>query len=161
MAVFAHEVGHSFDPCRWSAFYEGVWPFEKVGQCLRSDKSVGAKARDDSKLEAFQKAGRISSELGAALKANPTCNKLVYPPAGIQADQLPETFADWFSAEVISRYKNLDVSKLRLDLCEGKNLVEGSSYPANGLRQGKIYYAHPVIRKLLKSNEENDHYCSM
>ncbi len=162
MAVFAHEIGHSFDSCRWSAFYDGVWPFEKVGQCLRSDKSVGAKTRDDSKLEAYNKAGRITAELVVALKANPTCNKMVYPPAGVQADQLPETFADWFSAEVISRHKNLDVSKLRLDLCEEKSLMEGSSYPANDLRQEKIYFSQPAIKKLLKDKaEDKDSYCSM
>ena len=161
IAVFAHEIGHSFDPCRWSAFYDGPWPFEKVGQCLRSDKSVGAKTRDDGQMEAFKNNGKITLELMNALKANPTCNKLVYPVAGIQADQLSETFADWFSAEVISSYKNLNVIKLRIDLCDDKDLVEGSSYPANHLRQQKIYHAHPVIRKLLKLNEENDDYCPL
>lgn len=161
IAVFAHEIGHSFDSCRWGAFYEGSWPFEKVGQCLRSNKSVGAKKRDDTKLEDFNKSGKLSSELVTALKANPTCNKLVYPTGGIQADQLPETFADWFSAEVISGYQGLDVSKLRLDLCEDKNLVEGSSYPTNYLRQTKIYYAHPVIFKLIKPIKDNNSYCSL
>jgi hypothetical protein len=162
IAVFAHEIGHSFDPCRWSAFYEGEWPFQKVGQCLRSDKSVNAKTRDDSKLEAFQKNGKISGELVKALKANPTCNKLAYPSQGIQADQLPETFADWFSAEVISRVKDLDVSRLRLDLCEEKTLVDGSSYPANHVRQENIYYAQPVIKNLLKDKSQSKgDYCSM
>jgi len=162
IAVFAHEIGHSFDPCRWSAFYEGEWPFKKIGECLRSDKSADAKVRDDSKLEAFQKSGKISSELVKALKANPTCNKLAYPAQGIQADQLPETFADWFSAEVISRLKNLDVSHLRLDLCEEKTLVNGSSYPANHVRQENIYYAHPVIKNLLKDKSKSKgRYCSM
>jgi hypothetical protein len=162
IAVFAHEIGHSFDPCRWSAFYEGKWPFQKVGQCLRSNKSANAKTRDDSKLEAFQKSGKISGELVKALKANPTCNKLAYPAQGIQADQLPETFADWFSAEVISRLKELDVSRLRLDLCEEKTLVEGSSYPANHVRQENIYYAQPVIKNLLKDKSQSKgNYCSM
>lgn len=162
IAVFAHEIGHSFDPCRWSAFYEGEWPFQKVGQCLRSDKSANAKKRDDSKLEAFQKSGKISKELVQALKANPTCNKLAYPAQGIQADQLPETFADWFSAEVVSRLKNLDVSKLRLDLSEEKTLVEGSSYPANHVRQENIYYAQPVIKNLLiDKSQSKGNYCSM
>ena len=162
IAVFAHEIGHSFDPCRWSAFYEGEWPFQKVGQCLRSDKSANAKKRDDSKLEAFQKSGKISRELVQALKANPTCNKLAYPTQGLQADQLPETFADWFSAEVIARLKNLDVSKLRLDLCEEKTLVDGSSYPANHVRQENIYYAQPVIKNLLTDKSlSKGSYCSM
>lgn len=162
MAVFAHEIGHAFDPCRWGAFFEGPWPFEKVGQCLRSSSSVGAKTRDDSKLEAFGKAGKLTPELVAALKANPTCNKLAYPSQGIQADQLPETFADWFSAEVISRVKELDVSRLRLDLCEDKTLVDGSSYPANHVRQESIYYAQPVIKNLLKDKSQiKGNYCSL
>lgn len=149
IAVFAHEIGHSFDSCRWGAFYEGEWPFQKVGQCLRSGKSANAKKRDDSKLESFQKKGKVSLELVEALKANPTCNKLAYPSQGVQADQLPETFADWFSAEVVSRLKDLDVRKLRLDLCEDQALVNGSSYPANHVRQENIYYSHPEIKKLL------------
>lgn len=160
MAVFAHEIGHAFDPCRWGAFFEGPWPFEKVGQCLRSDSSVGAKKRDDSKLEAFGKAGKLTPELVAALKANPTCNKLAYPSQGIQADQLPETFADWFSAEVISHYKDLDISKLRLDLCDESSLVAGSSYPTNRLRQEKIYYSQPKLKNLLKDSSESN-YCAL
>ncbi len=161
IAVFAHEIGHSFDSCRWKAFFEGPWPFEKVGQCLRSEKSVGAKLRDDGQLEAFKNSKKITAELMLGLKENPTCNKLAYPTDGIQADQLSETFADWFSAEVISSFKNLDVKKLRLDLCEDQSLVEGSSYPANQLRLSKIYYAHPVINKLLNIIEDNTSYCSM
>lgn len=160
MAVFAHEIGHAFDPCRWGAFFEGPWPFEKVGQCLRSSSSVGAKKRDDSKLEAFGKAGKLTPELVVALKANPTCNKLAYPARGIQADQLPETFADWFSAEVMSHYKELDISKLRLDLCDESALVEGSSYPTNHLRQEKIYYSQPKLKSLLKDSSVSN-YCSL
>ena len=161
IAVFAHEIGHSFDSCRWNAFFDGQWPFEKVGQCLRSEKSIGAKLRDDSQLEALKNSQKITAELMLALKANPTCNKRIYPTGGIQADQLSETFADWFSAEVISSYKNLNVSKLRLDLCEDSKLVEGSSYPANQLRLSKIYYAHPVIKKLIKTTGDNNNYCSL
>ena len=164
LAVFAHEIGHSFDPCRWGAYFTGPWPFSKVGECLRSDSSVSAKKRDDSKLEEFGRNGKLSSELVVALKANPTCNKLVYPPTGLQADQLPETFADWFSAEVVARVKNLDVKKLRLDLCADKKLSVGSSYISNQDRQEKIYLSHPKIKALLTSDEAQfklAQYCGM
>lgn len=163
LAVFAHEIGHSFDSCRWGAFFDGPWPFNKVGECLRSDKSVSAKKRDDSLLEQSNKSGKISAELMAALKSNPTCNKMAYPPTGVQADQLPETFADWFSAEVVSHMKDLNVTNLRTDLCEEKNLIAGSSYVSNQMRQEKIYFVHPKINKLLKMGDSHFspvHYCA-
>ena len=149
LAVFAHEIGHAFDSCRWGAFFSGPWPFEKVGQCLRSEKSVGAKKRDDAPLEKLVAAKKISSELALALKQNPTCNKLAYPPPGIQADQLPESFADWFSAEVMARMPSIEVKNLRQDLCDTRKLREGSSYPSNVDRLGRIYLAHPKLKSKL------------
>jgi hypothetical protein len=160
LAVFSHEIGHAFDSCRWGAFFQGTWPFEKVGECLRSDKSAGAKKRDDSKLDELLKSGKISASLAASLKENPTCNKFIYPPRGIQADQLPESFADWFSAEVISHAQNIDVKKVRLDLCEVKVLSEGSSYPNNQTRQDKIYFSNPKI-KALSHDQSGDSYCAL
>lgn len=162
LAVFAHEIGHSFDSCRWGAFFEGAWPFEKVGACLRSEKSVNAKKRDDTKMEAFQKVGKLSADLVAGLKANPTCNKLIYPPPGIQSDQLPESFADWFSAEVMSHSKTINADKLRSDLCAEKQLVDGSSYPTNAARLEKIYQAQPKIKASLKdSTPITAEYCKL
>ncbi len=153
-AVFAHEIGHAFDSCRWGAFFTGQWPFEKIGQCLRSDKSVGAKKRDDRRLSEFTKKNIISLELEESLRQNPTCNKLVYPPKGTQADQLPEVFADWFSAEVMSRIKNLAVNKVRIDLCDdGQKLSDGSSYIPNRERLYGIYYAHPLMKEALKNED--------
>ncbi|MBY0316607.1 MAG: hypothetical protein K2Q26_13875 [Bdellovibrionales bacterium] len=147
MAVFAHEMGHAIDSCRWGMFLKKEWPFRKVGDCLRSEKSVGAKKRDDSILAQITPEHNISSELIQELKQNPTCNKVGYPPVGIQADQLPESFADWFSAEVMSRMKNIDAHKLRQDLCEDKTLAAGTSYPTNSERLRKIYLAHPKLKK--------------
>ncbi|MBC7713494.1 MAG: hypothetical protein H7177_09150 [Rhizobacter sp.] len=163
MAVFAHEIGHAFDPCRWGAFFEGPWPFEKVGECLRSDKSVGAKKRDDSKIEEFLKSGKLTPDLATSLRENPTCNKFAYPGKGIQADQLPESFADWFSAETISHAKKMNARKLRLDLCEVKTLNAGSSYPDNQSRQDKIYFANPKIKGMITtlSIEAAENYCSL
>lgn len=162
LAVFAHEIGHSFDSCRWGAFFTGTWPFEKVGQCLRSEQSVGALKRDDSQLETLFKSGKLKSDLIAALKANPTCNKLVYPPIGVQADQLPESFADWFSAEVLSRLPKLGEASIRLDLCEEKELVKGSSYPSHQKRRERIYLVQPAIKAAFKDSASmGGKYCSL
>ncbi|MBC7428247.1 MAG: hypothetical protein H7336_06520 [Bacteriovorax sp.] len=62
-------------------------------------------------MDEFIKLGKLTPDLVNALKANSTCNKLVYPGKGIQADQLPESFADWFSAEVISKIRKINVRK--------------------------------------------------
>jgi hypothetical protein len=151
LAVFAHEIGHSFDSCRWGAFFDGKWPFEAIGECLRSDQSVGAKKRDDSKIEDLVKAGKLSKDLAMALKLNPTCNKSAYPTPGTQADQLQESFADWFSAEVVARIKDIDLTQLRADLCEKKELSEGSSYPSNEKRLERIYYLQPQLKEKIKT----------
>lgn len=120
LAVFAHEIGHSFDSCRWTAFFKGDWPFQKVGDCLRSSNSVGAKKRDDSKLDAL---AQNNKPLADSLRTNPTCNKLAYPPIGLQADQLPESFADWFSTESMIQIKGIQVEYLRIDLCQKMNFT--------------------------------------
>jgi hypothetical protein len=155
LAVFAHEIGHSIDSCRWGAYFDGKWPFEKVGECLRSEKSIQAKKRDDSNLEKIAKESHLSSELVTALKQNPTCNKMDFPPIGTQADQLPESFADWFSAEVVARIEKLDINHLRMDLCEQKVLNEGSSYPSNQARLNFIYFVQPKLKAALKMSKPN------
>lgn len=148
MAVFAHEIGHAFDPCRWSSFFGGANPFESVTRCLRTDRSVGALSRDDSTLDAMVKSGSVAKDLAVSLRANPTCNQMAYPPIGVQADQILESFADWFSAEVISLQK-LDTMP-RKDLCEANELNPGSAYPTNSERLARIYLAQPVIRAAAK-----------
>jgi hypothetical protein len=161
IAVFAHEIGHSIDSCRWGAFFKGDWPFDKVGKCLRSGNSVSAKKRDDSQIDALISYKRLSKELGVSLKRNPTCNKSVYPPRGFQKDQLPESFSDWFSAEVVAILKSKsNFSKLRLDLCNAKKLVKGSSYATNKLRLEAIYKTHPTISNKL-NYKSNYKYCSL
>lgn len=149
LAVFSHEIGHSFDSCRWGAYFEGNWPFETIGECLRGTESVGAKRRDDSKMDLLVKANK---ELALSLKTNLTCNKLGYPPSGLQADQLPESFADWFSAETMSTIDGLKSSQLRTDLCDSKELSQGSSYPSNHLRLNAIYFAHPKLKNTSKKS---------
>lgn len=150
LAVFSHEMGHSFDSFRWGAFFQGAWPFEKIGNCLRTPESAGAKKRNDSKLEEFVQKGQISKDLAEGLRLNPTCNKMIYPPVGIQADQLAEAFADWFSAEVLANLAKINLLHIRVDLCETKELNPGSSYPTNELRLSHIYFAQPVLNKARK-----------
>lgn len=164
LAVFAHEIGHSFDSCRWSSMIspKDPWPFQKVGDCLRSDKSVGAKTRDDRLLAPLLEQKKIAADLAKSLKENPTCNKLGYPPVGVQSDQLPETFADWFSAEVMARMNVEDVSNLRSDLCENHDLNPGSSYVTNKLRLTRIYFAQPSLKtKLHDTTLEKNSYCGL
>ncbi len=159
LAVFAHEIGHAFDSCRWNAFFAGPWPFEKVGSCLRSAESVAAKRRDNSQLESLVASGKINKEMAQSLKNNPTCNKLIYPPAGIQADQLPEAFADWFSAEVMAQNQATSAGNVRRDLCENKDLREGSSYPKNMDRLNRIYLAHPKFNA--QADKKSPQYCAL
>lgn len=152
LAIFAHEIGHSLDSCRWGAFFDGPWPFERVGTCLRSPASVGAKPRDDVPLERLSAQGKLSPNLVLALRANPTCNKSSYPPIGTQADQLPEAFADWFSAEVVGRMALERRERVRSDLCAPRALQEGSSYPSNPDRLLRIYWANPDVRPASEPN---------
>ncbi|HVJ64894.1 MAG TPA: hypothetical protein VM901_06535 [Bdellovibrionota bacterium] len=160
ISVFAHEMGHAFDPCRWSSFFSGENPFAAVTSCLRQPASAGARHRDDSQMDSLIKAGSLTSELASALKQHPTCNKREYPPIGIQADQILESFADWFSAEVLSLASFTQFP--RTDLCAEQSLVAGSSYIPNADRIAKIYLAHPAIRKKLKMNADPQlSYCEL
>lgn len=160
-AVFAHEIGHSIDSCRWKAFINKTNPFSNINKCLRSKESgLNALRRDDSKMDELIKLKKMSKDLAASLRGNTTCNKKNYPPIGTQKDQLPETFADWFSAEVVA----LGVSNfktLRSDLCEKRTLQEGSSYLSNNKRLNRIYLNQPIIRKGLGLKLKSDfNYCN-
>lgn len=152
-AVFAHEIAHALDSCRWSAFFSGAHPQDSVLSCLRSDESVAAKTRDDRELERLRKSGKLPEALFVSLKENPTCNKSEYPPQGVQADQILEAFADWFSAQVLARSKYRNSP--RRDLCEAKELRPGSSYPTNQARLERIYLAHPLFRPMTAQSGGN------
>lgn len=158
MAVFLHEMAHSFDPCRWGAFFEGPNPYAKVIECLRNPKSVGAKPRDDSKMAEMVSAKKLSVEIQKGLQLSPFCNKMEYPPTGVQADQINEAFADWFSAEALALEKDLE-SGFRQDLCEKNILSSGSSYPTNQDRLNKIYFSQPTLKKKFKF-DGGGMYCS-
>lgn len=159
VAVFAHEMAHAFDSCRWSAFQQGAWPFVKVGECLRGESSVHALKRDDVLLDQWLKQHPEMVADAADLKKNITCNSSKYPPDGTQADQLPESFADWFSAEVLASVIT-EVKIVRSDLQQDKELRQGSSYPKNHDRLNRIYMAQPKIKKYLKLANEVT-YCNL
>jgi hypothetical protein len=151
-AALSHEIAHAFDSCRWSSSFKQAWPFQKIGECLRSIAAI----RDDSKIEVLLKNNKISPEQFQFMKANPTCNNSLYPPIGIQSDQLPETFADWFSAE--ATIPNDINSEFRSEFCIESTLNPGSSYLSNHDRFFKIYLSHPEIAK--KLNEKSlSNYC--
>ena len=92
------------------------------------------------------KSGKLAKDFAKVLKLNPTCNNSQYPPIGVQADQILESFADWFSAEVVSESKYI-TPNMRNDLCEVQGLNSGSSYPTNQTRLERIYLKHPKIAK--------------
>jgi hypothetical protein len=160
-AILAHEIAHSFDPCRYSAFFKKKNPFEATLKCLRSDKSTGAKYRDDSLMPQYVEKGKMSDQLKTSLLKDLTCNKANYPPSGYQKDQILEVFSDWFSAELVAVTKKYIHKSLRADLCEDKSLMPGSSYLSNHDRLFKIYLTQPNINKLIRKNQKTASYCPM
>ena len=159
-SVFLHEIAHSFDPCRWSAFIKGSNIFARAITCLRSENSAGAKLRDDSKISLMIKSGRMSKEFAESLRSNKTCNNSIYPQVGMQKDQIGEVFADWFSAEVLSQENNKYLKpSFRSELCLNNALSVGSSYISNKERLNRIYFANPGIVKFFKIKPEAT-YCS-
>lgn len=159
LAVIAHELGHSVDSCRWGTYMKGLWPFEIIGKCLRRSESAGAQPRDDRELNKFKTEDPELQKIITDLVSNPTCNSQHYPPIGIQADQLPESFADWFSTEVITTLPTLNLSQVRTDLCSSRKLNAGSSYPNNEVRLQKIIRAHPQFQA--SSKTPSGTYCSL
>ena len=158
-SVFAHEIGHSIDSCRWGYYLKSKDPFEKLQACIRKKDGLNAKKRDDRILEKLFKEKKIPINSYTMFKVHNTCNKSFYPPRGIQADQYPETFADWFSAELValSKYKS---EPFRVDLCAKHKLLKGSSYLSNEDRLHKIYFSHPVLKKEYPSSKSIA-YCSI
>lgn len=157
-AVFSHEIGHAIDPCRWGAFLTSINPFDKVLSCLRTPKSANALPRDDSQMQSVLDKKLITPEIAESLKRNPTCNRTFYPPLGTQKDQILESFADWFSAEVLAHNKKYITQSFRADLCSEQRLKPGSSYLKNKDRLNKIYLAHPAIQNKLQVTSSST-YC--
>ena len=158
-SVFIHEIAHSFDSCRWSAFFKGSNPFSNINDCLRGANSAGAKRRDDEKIDILFLSKKISQDMVDSLKLNPTCNPSFYPPLGTQKDQILEVFADWFSAEVLASHKEQQTPSLRADLCEPYSLNSGSSYLPHQQRLERIYLTNPQLQKI-SSYKSTWTYCS-
>lgn len=158
-AVLAHELGHSFDSCRWSAYFDLPSPFTALNQCLRSQKSVSAHSRDDGQMKVALAKKQLSKEMAQSLQQNPTCNRSFYPPEGTQKDQLPEAFADWFSAEVYAT-SSFVRQWPRPDLCLSNPLMKGSSYPNNEDRLLRLYLSHPILAQK-HSMTPQAKYCSL
>ena len=99
--------------------------------------------------------------MATSLKNNPTCNRSFYPQVGSQKDQINESFADWFSAEVIAQSPDDITKDLRSDLCREKELTQGSSYVSNIKRLQAIYLSQVKIQKMLKLPETGFKYCTL
>ncbi len=155
-AALAHEIGHAFDPCRWSFYFQSENPFQPLIQCFRKEKGLAAKKRDDSKMLWAVENNKLTEEMAGSLKKHLTCNRSFYPPEGTQKEQSLEIFADWFSAEVFAR-SEYSSEFPRPDLCAKRQLSRGSSYLPNATRLNKIYFAHP---KLTKDKDSSD-YCAL
>ncbi len=158
-SVLLHEIAHSIDSCRWSAFFQGVSPFEGLNECLRSADATGAKPRDDSKMNRAIKKGVLTADTAQALRMNPTCNRTFYPMGASQRDQLPEVFADWFSAETFAR-SSFKKQFPRPDLCAEHELQDGSSYLTNRQRIEKIYLTQPTLAQQFKFKKAGK-YCPL
>jgi hypothetical protein len=55
--------------------------------------------------------------------------------------------------------KDLNISDLRTDLCEKRDLNSGSTYPTNDERLNHIYFANPKLRALRKDLDTKITYC--
>lgn len=152
--ILLHEIAHAFDSCRWGQKELRSWPFDKIGLCLREF----AQPRDDSKLDLFYQDKKINQADYEKLKKHSTCNNSIYPPEGIQADQLPETFADWFAAEAIPEVEIS--SNFRRDLCDESNNKVGSSYLSYRERLGSVFFAQPKISSKLHVQSKKAKYCT-
>ena len=159
VSIFAHEIAHSFDPCRYNVFVSKNTPFKTLIKCLRTETAAGAKKRDDKHLLTLLNKKKISKDLYYGLKLNPLCNKTLYPPLGVQREQINEVFADWVSAEAMALPPKTS-SSFRNDLCENKKLNAGSSYLSNLDRLKRVYLAQPKLKKYFYPKNKFK-YCSL
>ena len=147
-SVLAHEIAHSFDSCQWGLYIKGDFPFKKVESCMRALEGIHVKVRDDSHMKQAILDDVISKEMSQSLQQNPTCSLPQYPPRGVQKDQWPEAFSDWFAAEMFAfgheRIKELP----RPDLCRDFKANPTSSLLSPLDRLLKIYLAQPKLAAL-------------
>lgn len=147
ISIFAQELAHAFDPCRWSVQYpKKKFPFESVVQCLRSKESIAARARESKKLDTDWVNGKFLPEQVKVLKSYPSCNTAIFPLGEDQREQINLAFADWFSAEVLSSMKKVS-PQFRKNLCSETLNIPFLARASGTTRMIRIYLANPILRK--------------
>ncbi len=161
-----HELSHSIDPCNIAntterqpvfsysdpkniAQSEKEFPFKNILSCLRSKNSVGA-YRKEWLLKKKDRDGYIKE-----------LNKLE-GPSFCYGDQITESFADWFAAEILPDYLSSD-QKIENSI-DTRNVmpVSGDEHPQWTDRINKILMANPKIRSKVgcPEKQKNVEYCS-
>lgn len=170
IAVLAHELGHSLEPCK---FDQTTYYFSKIETCLRDEKSAGAVSWGFSDIEQFHKKCTYlesACEKGLSLACQDfTRHGCLEESPRCLKDQINESFADWFSAEVFSvMLKNNHFIKSNMpenqfidglksivsSTCRSSYSIE-SIYPQPATRYNKILLAHPDIRHKMGCNKVN------
>jgi hypothetical protein len=129
--AFAHELGHALDPCHFESHQHRVLAMDRLSACFVEKQWV--------------KARRSRIKCGAN-------------------DQLSEVFSDWLATEMVSRallrfsarmtrqeVRAALVNSVR-DLCTDPTLKtsEASLYAPDSVRIHEIFFAHPLLRKVLR-----------
>ncbi len=161
-SVFAEQIAHAFDPCRWNSFQRNKkFPFQKITQCLRTKNSITAKKRGDEKLSTKKGKKILNVNQVKILKENPLCNTPFFPLEYDQREQINTAFADWFSAEVMSQKEKLS-DHMREDLCGVTAAAPFLAHPSGTDRLIRIYMANPKIRKKMGIEiDKKIKYCSL
>jgi hypothetical protein len=180
VALMAHELDHSLDPCNIakgpSEFQfkysspqnvtksQEEFPFKNIISCLRSEKSVAAIGHT---------AGTTTSEQIREINASLPKMESVY----CDKDQIGESFADWLSAEVLSEYmakQHPDFSRNQMRIgytnvwrsfCNlEKHTNVYDAHPSDDKRANKLMLVNPKIRQQMgcpAKLEPNSTYCSV
>lgn len=129
--AFGHELGHALDPCHFESHQHRVLAMDRLSACFVEKQWV--------------KARRSRVKCGAN-------------------DQLSEVFSDWLATEMVSRallrfsarmtrqeVRAALVNAVR-DLCTDPTLktAEASLYAPDAVRIHEIFFAHPLLRKVLR-----------
>ncbi|MCC6137947.1 MAG: hypothetical protein IT287_04900 [Bdellovibrionaceae bacterium] len=163
IAVLAHELGHSMEPCLSDL---SNYFYKNVEQCLRDSHSVNASVFGFASKKAFlQQCSQLlkACENGMSFAcANRERLGCLSGEARCSKDQINESFADWWSAEVLVQMVQKDPRFLKLSLAQKqngfKNIVADScdsrypfdsTYPQPQTRYNQILLAHPSVRKLM------------
>ncbi len=155
VAMIAHELGHSFDPCHISDPKESImtyvlndpkrsrddqFPLPKIVSCLREGRSISARPA----------------------KRGLEC----------EHDQVNEGFADWFAAEIVpqfvaKRYPGATLKQKRAAYVNSlwrtcNDTSQQPQYPASELRGNALLAMNPLVREQLQCAKTHQYvYCDV